>query len=104
MTLLATGVTTSGLSNNTEVATLRALQLFLVKLRQESGDSRGTKVLAKILGGIQGFELNINDTDHFTGRKFSSAKANINKRLYFTAQIDGKKQTRGLIVYVIKSR
>lgn len=104
MTLLATGVTTSGLSNNKEVATLRALQLFLVKIRQESGGSKGTELLEKILGGIQSFEFNINETDHFTGRKYSSAKANINKRLYFTAQIDGQKQTRGLLVFIIKSR
>lgn len=104
MTLLATGVTAQGLSNNKEAATLRALQLFLAKIKQESGQSRSTKILELLLSSIDDFEFNINEPDGFTGRKFSSAKIKLNKRIYITAQVDEKKQTRGLVVFVLKFR
>jgi hypothetical protein len=104
MTLLATGITATGLSDNKEAATFRALQLFLAKIKQESGETRGTKFLAHILSSIDEFEFNINETDGFTGRKFSSARIKLNKRIYITAQVDDKKQTRGLVVFVLKFR
>ena len=104
MTLLATGVTAQGLSNNKEAATLRALQLFLAKIKQESGQSRSTKILEVILSSIEDFEFNINETNGFTGRKFSSAKIKLNPHIYITAQVDEEKQTRGLVVFVLKFR
>ncbi|PQJ27927.1 translocation/assembly module TamB domain-containing protein [Rubritalea profundi] len=104
MTLLATGVTAQDLSNNKEAATLRALQLFLAKIKQESGQSHSTKILEVILSSIDDFEFNINETNGFTGRKFSSAKIKLNDRIYITAQVDEKKQTRGLVVFVLKFR
>ncbi|MEO1857871.1 MAG: translocation/assembly module TamB domain-containing protein, partial [Rubritalea sp.] len=104
MTLLATGVTAQGLSNNSQAATLRALQLFLAKIKQESGQSRSTKLLEVILSSIDDFEFNINETNGFTGRKFSSAKIKLNPRIYITAQVDEEKQTRGLVVFVLKFR
>ncbi|MFC4993478.1 translocation/assembly module TamB domain-containing protein [Rubritalea tangerina] len=104
MTLLATGVTATGLSNNKEAATLRALQLFLAKLKQESGNSRSTRALETVLSAVEDFEFNINETDGFTGRKFSSAKIKLNQRLYLTAQVDEEKNTRGLVVFVLKFR
>lgn len=104
MTLLATGTTASNLSNNKEVATLRALQLFVAKLKQESGNKRSTQLLEKALSSVDDFEFNINESDGFTGRKFSSAKIKLNPRLYLTAQVDEEKNTRGLVVFVLKFR
>ena len=104
MTLLATGVTAKGLSNNKEAATLRALQLFLAKIKQESGQTRSTKILERVISSIDDFEFNINETNGFTGRKFSSAKINLNPRIFITAQVDEEKQTRGLVVFILKFR
>ncbi|MFC5050113.1 translocation/assembly module TamB domain-containing protein [Rubritalea spongiae] len=104
LTLLATGVTASGLSNNTGAATLRAAQLFLIKLKQESGSARETAVIEKLIGLLQEFEFNIDQTDGFTGRQYSSARVKLTDRFYLSAQIDDKNQTRGLLLYVLRFR
>ncbi|MGJ8671487.1 translocation/assembly module TamB domain-containing protein [Rubritalea sp.] len=104
ITLLATGVTASELTNNTGAATLRAAQLFLVKLQQEAGETRKAIIIEKLLAILQEFELNIKETDGFTGREYSSAQVQLTKRFYLAAQIDDDNQTRGLLIYVLRFR
>ncbi|WP_018970870.1 translocation/assembly module TamB domain-containing protein [Rubritalea marina] len=104
LTLIATGITPNDLKNNKEAATLRAIQLLLAKVKQNSEDSRSAKLLEILLSSVQNFEFNVNETDGFTGRKFSSAKINLNPKIFVTAQIDEEKNTRGLVVFVLKFR
>ncbi|MBK1830549.1 translocation/assembly module TamB domain-containing protein [Verrucomicrobiaceae bacterium R5-34] len=103
MTLLATGTTTSGLENQS-VATFKAFQVFLMKLQQRNEKPGGNKLFKTLLSGIEDLNLNVGETDPFTGRKFSSATIEMNRHWNFTAQVDDTQQTRGLIVYVIRFR
>lgn len=104
VTLMATGITPNDLKNNKEAATLRALQLFLAKFKQESENKTSAKIIATLLSSIQDFEFNVNETDTFTGRKFSSARMQLHPKVFITAQVDEEKNTRGLIVFVLKFR
>jgi len=101
MTLLATGTTTSGLENQS-VATFKAFQIFLLKLQQRNEKPGGNKLFKTLLSGMDDLNLNVGETDPFTGRKFSSATVELHRRWNFTAQVDDTQQTRGLIVYVIR--
>ncbi|BDS08587.1 hypothetical protein NT6N_36270 [Oceaniferula spumae] len=101
MALLATGTTTSGLENQS-VATFKAFQVFLLKLQQRNDKPGGNKLFKLLLSGIDDLNLNVGETDPFTGRKFSSATVELHRRWHFTAQVDDTQQTRGLVVYVIR--
>lgn len=101
MALLATGTTTSGLENQS-VATFKAFQIFLLKLQQRNEKPGGNKLFKTLLSGMDDLNLNVGETDPFTGRKFSSATIDFHRRWNFTAQVDDTQQTRGLIVYVIR--
>ena len=103
MTLLATGTTTAGLENRS-VATFKAFQIFLLKLQQRNDKPGGNKLFKTLLSGIDDLNLNVGETDQFTGRKFSSATVEVHPHWNFTAQVDDQQQTRGLIVYVIRFR
>ncbi len=103
MALIATGTTTAGLENRS-VATFKAFQVFLMKLQQRNDKPSGNKLFKSLLSGIDDLNLNVGETDPFTGRKFTSATVDIHPHWNLTAQVDDTQQTRGLIVYVIRFR
>ena len=103
MTLIATGTTTAGLENRS-VATFKAFQIFLKKIQQRNDKPDGNQLFKKLLSGIDDLNLNVGETDPFTGRKFTSATVDIHPHWNLTAQVDDTQQTRGLIVYVIRFR
>jgi hypothetical protein len=103
MSLLATGTTTSGLQDR-DVATFKAFQLFLMKLKKRSDKPGGNRLFEALLKGVDDLNLNVGEKDRFTGRKFSSATIELNPHWHFTAQVDALQQTRGLIVYVVRFR
>ncbi len=103
MALLATGTTTSSLENRS-VATFKAFQLFLVKLKQRSDKPGGNRLFKTLLTGVEDLNLKVGETDPFTGRKFASATVEIHPRWHLTAQVDDTQQTRGLIIYVLRFR
>ncbi|MFK7909591.1 MAG: translocation/assembly module TamB domain-containing protein [Akkermansiaceae bacterium] len=103
MTLLATGTTTSGLEDR-DVATFKAFQIFLMKLKKRTDNPNGNQLFRKLLDGVDDLNINVGEKDRFTGRKFSSATIELSKHWHFTAQVDAQQQTRGLIVYVLRFR
>ena len=103
MTLVATGTTTAGLENRS-VATFKAFQIFLKKLQQRNEKPDGNKLFKTLLSGIDDLNLNVGETDPFTGRKFTSATVDVHPHWNLTAQVDDTQQTRGLVVYVIRFR
>lgn len=103
MALLATGTTTSNLENRS-VATFKAFQLFLVKLKQRNDKPGGNKLFKTLLAGVEELNLNVGEVDPFTGRKFASATVELHPRWHLTAQVDDTQQTRGLIIYVLRFR
>ena len=103
MTLLGTGSTTSDLEDRS-VASFKALQVFLLKLKKNNEQADGNKLFHEILKGVEDLNLNVGEKDRFTGRKYSSATIEMHPRWHLTAQVDADQQTRGLIVYVIRFR
>ena len=103
MSLLGTGTTTSGLEDR-DVATFKAFQVFLMKLKKRASKPGGNKLFKNLLEGVDDLNLNVGEKDRFTGRKFSSATIEMHPRWHLTAQVDAQQQTRGLIVYVIRFR
>ncbi len=103
MSLLATGSTTAELANS-DVAAFKALQLFLIKTQQRKGGAEGNKLFKLLLTGMQNLNLNVGAVDEFTGRKYASAKLDLDPRWHLTAQVDDAQRTRGLVVYVIRFR
>ena len=103
LSLIATGTTTSGLEDRS-VATFKAFQIFLLKLQQRNNKPDGNKLFKALLSGVDDLNLNVGETDPFTGRRFTSAKVNIHRNWNLTAQVDDTQQTRGLVVYVFRFR
>lgn len=103
MTLLATGTTTSGLEDR-DVATFKAFQVFLMKLKKRAEKPGGNRLFHRMLGSVEDLNLSVGEKDRFTGRKFSSATIELHPRWHLTAQVDAQQQTRGLVVYVIRFR
>ncbi len=103
MTLLATGTTTSNLANP-GVATYKAFQLFLVKLKQRNDKPGGNKLFKALLSEVEDLNINVGEVDPFTGRTFTSSTIEIHPSWHLTAQVDDTQETRGLIVYVLRFR
>lgn len=103
MALIATGSTTSGLENQ-EVATFKAFQIFLLKMRQRAEAPGGNKLFAALLKGVENLNLNVGDKNTFTGKEYYSATIELTPSWHLTAQVDNEQQTRGLVIYVIRFR
>ena len=103
LTLIATGTTTAGLEDPS-VATFKAFQVFLLKWQQRNNKPGGNKLFKAMIDSVDDLNLNVGESDPFTGRKFTSATLGIKKNWNFTAQVDDTQQTRGLVVYVIRFR
>lgn len=103
MALIATGSTTSGLEDQ-EVATFKAFQIFLLKMRQRADAPGGNKLFASLLKGVENLNLNVGDKNAFTGKEYYSATIELTPSWHLTAQVDNEQQTRGLVIYVIRFR
>ncbi|GAA5495541.1 hypothetical protein Rhal01_01719 [Rubritalea halochordaticola] len=103
MALIATGSTTSGLEDQ-EVAAFKALQIFLIKMRQKAEQPGGNQLFVALLKGVENLNLNVGEKDAFTGREYYSATIELTPQWHLTAQVDNEQQTRGLVIYVIRFR
>ncbi len=101
MSLIATGTTTTGLTNTDAVA-LKALQLFLLKLKDSRRIPFANQLSEAFLTGIDGLDLQVGQDDKFTGRTFTSAGVDLSEHWNFTTQIDEEQNARGLLVYLIR--
>ena len=101
MTLIASGVTTNKLENQ-QVMASRAFRLLLLEASKMSRKPNGNDLFTKMLENFDKFEMEIGETDDFTGRTFSSASLRLHERWNLTAQWDEDNQTRQLIVYSLR--
>ncbi len=101
MTLLATGTTTSGLEDP-QVASSRALQLFIEELRR--GRFRFGKKLRPLLKLLDNVEFNVAESDPYSTESFTTATVMLTDRWYLSAGVGAEGDTRALLVWRLSFR
>lgn len=101
MTLLATGTTTSGLSDP-QAASSRALQLLAEELRR--GRFRFGKQLRPLLGLIDRVDFSVGEKDPYSNDAFSTATISITDRWFISTGVSEEGESRTLALWRISFR
>lgn len=99
MTLLATGTTTEGLSDQ-DTAQSKATQLLIEEFRR--GRLPMGQKLMPLLSKLENVELAVGEPDPYTGRKFASAKMPLFSRYFLYGAVDALGRTRSFLMFEVK--
>lgn len=99
MTLLATGTTTDGLTDQ-DTAQSKATQLLIEEFRR--GRLPMGQKLMPLLSKLENVELAVGEPDPYTGKKYASAKMPLFSRYFLYGAVDALGRTRTLFMFEVK--
>jgi hypothetical protein len=101
MTLLATGTTTDGLTDQ-DTAQSKATQLLIEEFRR--GRLPMGQKLMPLLSKLENVELAVGEPDPYTGKKYASAKMPLFSRYFLYGAVDALGRTRTLFMFEVKMK
>ncbi len=101
MTLLATGTTTAGLTDQ-DAAQGKATQLLIEEFRR--GRLPLGRRLMPLLSKLEDVELAVGEPDPYTGKKYASAKMPLFSRYFLYGAVDALGRTRTLFMFEVKMK
>jgi len=101
LTLLATGSTSSGLEKK-GAATGKLVQILLEEARR--GRLRYVKFLEPALKVFENVDLQVGESDPYTGRDFNSATLHVTDQWLGSVAIDSDGNSRGVVIFLLRFR
>ncbi|MGC4015124.1 MAG: translocation/assembly module TamB domain-containing protein [Luteolibacter sp.] len=101
MTLLATGTTTSGITDP-QAATTRGAQLLIEELRR--GRIRFAKRLQPLLKILDRVDFQIGEQNRYSGEKMNSATINLDDNWLLSAGMGEEGHSRVMLMYLVRFR
>lgn len=103
LALLATGSTPNSLADS-GTATSKAFQVFINEWRKRLASPERSQLANSAADLLGELELSSGEVDTFTGRSFTSATLKITDRVSLYAGFDQEANSRGLVIYSLRSR